>query len=152
MLIVQSLVSGSSCDQVDDSDRSSLRSLCKKLSGSLYSLPRTQHNVAMEVEICSLSRCHSCNGLLYDEQIMAGWTAEDSNLNTRWECAYSGLVSLNRLSVVCGTMQRKQPGYLLGFCLFIRMIYTMLPPHGHCHNLYFYKQLQICISIYFVLI
>ena len=33
------------------------------------------------------------------------------------------------------------------------MTYTMLPPHGHCHNLYVYKQLQICIkiSIYFVL-
>ena len=42
-------------------------------------------------------------------------------------------------------------GYLLGFCLFIRVIYAMLPPHGHCRNLYFYKQLQICISIYFVL-
>ena len=28
----------------------------------------------------------------------------------------------------------------------------MLPPHGHCRKIYFYKQLQICISIYFVLI
>ena len=25
----------------------------------------------------------------------------------------------------------------------------MLPPHGHCRNIYFYKQLQICISILF---
>ena len=44
---------------------------------------------------------------------------------------YAGLVSLNRLLVSCGTMQRRQSGYLLGFCLVIRVIYTMLPPHGH---------------------
>ena len=25
----------------------------------------------------------------------------------------------------------------------------MLPPHGHCRNLYFYKQLQICIFYLF---
>ena len=41
------------------------------------------------------------------------------------------LVSLNRLSVGCGTTPRRQSGYLVGFCLFIRVIYTMLPPHGH---------------------
>ena len=30
-----------------------------------------------------LSRCRSCGSVLYDEEIMAGWTAEDSNLNTK---------------------------------------------------------------------
>ena len=40
-------------------------------------------------------------------------------------------VSLNRLLVGCGTTPRRQSGYLVGFCLFIRVIYTMLPPHGH---------------------
>ena len=47
------------------------------------------------------------------------------------------VVSLNRLSVGCGATPRRQSGYLVGFCLFIRVICTMLPPHGHCRNLYF---------------
>ncbi|CAM9798503.1 unnamed protein product [Lampetra fluviatilis] len=34
------------------------------------------------VRISSCSQCHTCEGLVYDEQIMAGWTADDSNLNT----------------------------------------------------------------------
>lgn len=42
--------------------------------------------VAMEVEMSTCSRCTKCNRLIYDEEIMAGWSAEDSNLNTR--CPY----------------------------------------------------------------
>ncbi|CAL1526082.1 unnamed protein product [Lymnaea stagnalis] len=42
--------------------------------------------VAMEVEMSSCSRCTKCNRLIYDEEIMAGWSAEDSNLNT--SCPY----------------------------------------------------------------
>ena len=34
--------------------------------------------------MCSLSRCQTCDNLLYDEEIMAGWTADDSNLNTKY--------------------------------------------------------------------
>ena len=45
--------------------------------------------------------------------------------------SWNELVSLNRLSVGYGTTPRRQSGYLVGFCLFIRLIYTMLPPHGH---------------------
>ena len=30
----------------------------------------------------SCSQCRSCEVLVYDEEIMAGWTADDSNLNT----------------------------------------------------------------------
>ena len=36
-----------------------------------------------------------------------------------------GLVSLNRLSVGCGTTPRRQSGYLIGFCLFIRVIQSL---------------------------
>ncbi|XP_071110635.1 C-myc promoter-binding protein-like [Haliotis cracherodii] len=39
-------------------------------------------NIAMEVEISSCSRCTRCHCLVYDEEIMAGWFADDSNLNT----------------------------------------------------------------------
>eukprot|EP00058_Branchiostoma_floridae_P024523 XP_002610013.1 hypothetical protein BRAFLDRAFT_131118 [Branchiostoma floridae] len=42
------------------------------------------HNYAMEVRMSSCMRCYSCNTLLYDEEIMAGWTPDDSNLNTEW--------------------------------------------------------------------
>ncbi|KAL1420884.1 hypothetical protein MTO96_004262 [Rhipicephalus appendiculatus] len=39
--------------------------------------------VALEVCITSCSQCNTCKSLLYDEEIMDGWTADDSNLNTR---------------------------------------------------------------------
>ena len=40
--------------------------------------------VAIEVIMTSCSKCHNCLAVLYDEEIMAGWTPEDSNLNTRY--------------------------------------------------------------------
>lgn len=36
----------------------------------------------ISLELTSCSQCHNCSVLLYDEDIMAGWSAEDSNLNT----------------------------------------------------------------------
>ena len=62
------------------------------------------------------------------------------------------LVSLNRLSVGCGTTPRRQSGDICRLLFGIRVIYKMLPPHGHCRNIFVYKQLKICISIYFGLI
>ena len=38
---------------------------------------------AMEMVMTSCSQCKNCGSILYDEEIIAGWTAEDSNLNTR---------------------------------------------------------------------
>ncbi|KAK7491704.1 hypothetical protein BaRGS_00016960 [Batillaria attramentaria] len=38
--------------------------------------------IAMEVEMSSCSRCSRCHRLVFDEEIMAGWSADDSNLNT----------------------------------------------------------------------
>ena len=40
--------------------------------------------LAMEVEMSSCSRCPRCHHLVYDEEIMAGWSADDSNLNTTY--------------------------------------------------------------------
>lgn len=37
----------------------------------------------MEVILTSCSQCHNCSALLYDEEIMANWSSEDSNLNTK---------------------------------------------------------------------
>lgn len=35
-----------------------------------------------EIQLSTCSTCHNCNELMYDKDIMAGWQAEDSNLNT----------------------------------------------------------------------
>lgn len=41
-----------------------------------------EERVAVELVLSSASRCHNCSAILYDEEIMAGWQPEDSNLNT----------------------------------------------------------------------
>ncbi|XP_075583267.1 DENN domain-containing protein 4C isoform X6 [Pelecanus crispus] len=46
------------------------------------SLSSICQNYAMEVLMSSCSQCRVCGALVYDEEIMAGWTADDSNLNT----------------------------------------------------------------------
>uniref|UniRef100_A0A4W5PKM4 DENN domain containing 4C n=1 Tax=Hucho hucho TaxID=62062 RepID=A0A4W5PKM4_9TELE len=55
-----------------DSDQGSHHTSCS----SIY------QNCALEVLMSSCSLCRSCECLVYDEEIMAGWTADDSNLNT----------------------------------------------------------------------
>uniref|UniRef100_A0A8C1UFK7 DENN/MADD domain containing 4B n=1 Tax=Cyprinus carpio TaxID=7962 RepID=A0A8C1UFK7_CYPCA len=41
-----------------------------------------QEGAGIEVLMSSCSLCRSCNSLVYDEEIMAGWSSDDSNLNT----------------------------------------------------------------------
>uniref|UniRef100_A0AAY5JZE6 DENN/MADD domain containing 4B n=1 Tax=Esox lucius TaxID=8010 RepID=A0AAY5JZE6_ESOLU len=41
-----------------------------------------QDRAGLEVLMSSCSLCRSCNSLVYDEEIMAGWTSDDSNLNS----------------------------------------------------------------------
>jgi len=40
-------------------------------------------DIAERIDICSTSKCGYCQNLLYDEEIMAGWSLDDSNYNTR---------------------------------------------------------------------
>ncbi|KAK9408128.1 DENN domain-containing protein 4C [Crotalus adamanteus] len=56
----------------------------KSEHGSSYntSLSSIFQNCAMEVLMSSCSQCRACDALVYDEEIMAGWTADDSNLNS----------------------------------------------------------------------
>uniref|UniRef100_A0A8C3PVF1 DENN domain containing 4A n=1 Tax=Chrysolophus pictus TaxID=9089 RepID=A0A8C3PVF1_CHRPC len=63
-------------------DKSELISSCSTSSTSVF------QNYAMEVLISSCSRCRTCDCLVHDEEIMAGWTADDSNLNTT--CPFCG--------------------------------------------------------------
>uniref|UniRef100_A0AAQ5Y286 DENN/MADD domain containing 4B n=1 Tax=Amphiprion ocellaris TaxID=80972 RepID=A0AAQ5Y286_AMPOC len=39
-------------------------------------------SLCVQVLMSSCSLCRSCNSLVYDEEIMAGWTSDDSNLNS----------------------------------------------------------------------
>ncbi|KAJ3585440.1 hypothetical protein NHX12_014159, partial [Muraenolepis orangiensis] len=54
-------------------------------------------NCALEVLVSSCSQCRSCTALVYDEDIMAGFTADDSNLNTT--CPFCGSLFLPLLHV-----------------------------------------------------
>ncbi|XP_075392014.1 C-myc promoter-binding protein isoform X2 [Tenrec ecaudatus] len=61
-------------------------------------------NYAMEVLISSCSRCRTCDCLVHDEEIMAGWTADESNLNTT--CPFCGNLFLPFLSVEIRDLRR----------------------------------------------
>ncbi|XP_030050069.1 DENN domain-containing protein 4C isoform X3 [Microcaecilia unicolor] len=53
-------------------------------------------NCAMEVLMSSCSQCRGCEALVYDEEIMAGWAADDSNLNSTCPfCKHTFLPLLN---------------------------------------------------------
>uniref|UniRef100_UPI003AADB7B5 C-myc promoter-binding protein n=1 Tax=Centroberyx gerrardi TaxID=166262 RepID=UPI003AADB7B5 len=55
------------------------------------------HNYSIEVLMSSCSLCKTCDCLVYDEEIMAGWTANDSNLNST--CPFCGTPFLPFLNV-----------------------------------------------------
>ncbi|KAL2078974.1 hypothetical protein ACEWY4_024718 [Coilia grayii] len=57
-------------------------------SSSIY------QNCSLEVLMSSCSQCVKCEALVYDEQIMAGWTADDSNLNTTCPFCQSAFLPL----------------------------------------------------------
>lgn len=50
--------------------------------------PEPASCVCVQVLMSSCSLCRSCNSLVYDEEIMAGWTSDDSNLNS--SCPFCG--------------------------------------------------------------
>ncbi|XP_054253960.1 DENN domain-containing protein 4C isoform X10 [Indicator indicator] len=62
--------------KVPDSEKSEHNSSHNTSLSSIF------QNYAMEVLMSSCSQCRVCGALVYDEEIMAGWTADDSNLNT----------------------------------------------------------------------
>ncbi|XP_076216112.1 DENN domain-containing protein 4B isoform X1 [Aptenodytes patagonicus] len=56
-----------------------------------------QEAPAVEVLLSSCSRCQGCGALVYDEEVMAGWTSDDSNLNTT--CPFCGRSFVPFLSI-----------------------------------------------------
>uniref|UniRef100_A0A671SF14 C-myc promoter-binding protein-like n=1 Tax=Sinocyclocheilus anshuiensis TaxID=1608454 RepID=A0A671SF14_9TELE len=57
----------------------------------------TGTSAGFTVRMSSCSRCNTCESLVYDEEIMAGWTADDSNLNST--CPFCGSPFLPLLNV-----------------------------------------------------
>lgn len=81
-------------------ERGSLATLVSHLPDNLYPVPNDNINTSsstVNVRMSSCSQCHQCFALLYDEDIMAGWAADDSNLNTR--CIACGRHTVPLLSV-----------------------------------------------------
>ena len=58
----------------------------------------------------SCSQCKNCSSILYDEEIIAGWTADDSNLNTK--CPFCGkpMVPLLTIKIVDHRKPVDMPG------------------------------------------
>ena len=55
----------------------------KMLDDIIFGLPSgLQPDTALEAVLCTCHQCVKCGRYLYDEEILAGWTADDSNLNT----------------------------------------------------------------------
>ncbi|XP_047996202.1 DENN domain-containing protein Crag isoform X3 [Leguminivora glycinivorella] len=80
-------------------ERGSLATLLSHLPDNLYPQQADNPNSSPTVtaHMSSCSQCHQCYALLYDEDIMAGWAADDSNLNTR--CTACGRHTVPLLSV-----------------------------------------------------
>lgn len=63
-----------------------------------------EYDIAIHLSSCTI--CHHCKVLLYDEDIMSGWTAEDSNLNTTCQACNKLIVpSLNVKTLINEKLQ-----------------------------------------------
>ncbi|KAM9312751.1 C-myc promoter-binding protein [Gastrophryne carolinensis] len=92
------LYHSSSPSRTSQNFKSELLSSCNSSSASVF------QNYAMEVLISSCSRCLTCDCLVHDEEIMAGWTADDSNLNTT--CPFCGSTFLPFLNIEIRDLRR----------------------------------------------
>uniref|UniRef100_A0A673JQJ6 UDENN domain-containing protein n=1 Tax=Sinocyclocheilus rhinocerous TaxID=307959 RepID=A0A673JQJ6_9TELE len=87
-----------------DSERSEHSSSHHASTSSIY------QNCALEVLMSSCSQCRGCEALVYDEEIMVGWTADDSNLNCT--CPFCQISFLPLLHVEFHDL-RSTPGFYL---------------------------------------
>ncbi|KAF5922384.1 hypothetical protein HPG69_009424 [Diceros bicornis minor] len=70
-------------------EKSEVASLCSSSNTNIL------QNYAMEILISGYSWCQTC--LAHDEEIMVGWTADDSHLNTT--CLFFGNLFLSFLNI-----------------------------------------------------
>lgn len=62
----------------------------------------------VQVRMSSCSHCNTCECLAYDEEIMAGWTADDSNLNSTCPFCGSAFLPLLNVDILDLTSQDRQ--------------------------------------------
>lgn len=60
----------------------------------------------VEIQLSTSSACNNCSEMMYDKDIMAGWSAEDSNLNTTCHKCKKTTVPLLNIHVI--NMDRSQ--------------------------------------------
>ncbi|XP_054938918.1 DENN domain-containing protein 4B isoform X4 [Physeter macrocephalus] len=76
-------VSSASLGSEWDLSESSLSSMSLRHSSErLSDTPGSFQPPSLEILLSSCSLCRACDSLVYDEEIMAGWAPDDSNLNT----------------------------------------------------------------------
>ncbi|XP_045401096.1 DENN domain-containing protein 4B isoform X2 [Lemur catta] len=84
-----------------DLSESSLSSLSlRRSSERLSDTPGSFQSPSLEILLSSCSLCRACDSLVYDEEIMAGWAPDDSNLNTTCPfcaCPFVPLLSVQTL-------------------------------------------------------
>ncbi|XP_036778141.2 DENN domain-containing protein 4B isoform X5 [Manis pentadactyla] len=84
-----------------DLSESSLSSLSlRRSSERLTDTPGSFLPPSLEILLSSCSLCRACDSLVYDEEIMAGWAPDDSNLNTTCPfcaCPFVPLLSVQTL-------------------------------------------------------
>uniref|UniRef100_A0A8C2GCU8 DENN/MADD domain containing 4A n=1 Tax=Cyprinus carpio TaxID=7962 RepID=A0A8C2GCU8_CYPCA len=72
------------------------------------------------VRMSSCSRCNTCESLVYDEEIMAGWTADDSNLNST--CPFCGSPFLPLLNVDIRDLDISMEIFTISNCYLFHLI------------------------------
>lgn len=95
----------------------SLNSYPTTLPENLYSIESGDSAANIEhdinIQITSCCQCHNCSVLIYDEEVMAGWSAEDSNLNTYCHaCEKSTVPCLDVQIVIDGKLDSLSVPYL----------------------------------------
>uniref|UniRef100_A0A8C4X4N3 DENN domain containing 4B n=1 Tax=Erpetoichthys calabaricus TaxID=27687 RepID=A0A8C4X4N3_ERPCA len=87
--------------ELDISDSYTWTYNIRKSSDSSQEVP------AVEALMSSCSLCRNCNCLVYDEEIMAGWTSDDSNLNSNCPFCSGSFVPLLNIELSDQQLQQQ---------------------------------------------
>ncbi|XP_017770333.1 PREDICTED: DENN domain-containing protein 4C isoform X2 [Nicrophorus vespilloides] len=83
---------------------------CDFLPDSLFPVPSdVTADSEMDIVLTSCSQCHNCLSLLYDEDIMSNWSAEDSNLNTQCHVCKKATVPLLTITITQKDTDTSEP-------------------------------------------
>ncbi|XP_058246748.1 DENN domain-containing protein 4B-like isoform X3 [Hemibagrus wyckioides] len=95
----------------------------------------TQEGAGLEVLMSSCTLCRSCNSLVYDEEIMAGWTSDDSNLNS--SCPFCSATFVPLLNAeICDLGPVRSSQYRCNWNMEDEVESAVRPPSGHDGVLY----------------